>query len=154
MPPICFHSYDSYQVQYIWQNGLNWFPEYSKRFLQIFRENHQFENQVLTMVHMNHFFYLEQSKLQMEIFDSTNNMLFWAYFTYGLDVMFSTKILPRTQALSLLSPKLALSLTILFTVLLSFHLWFPQTACFQKTIKVIKGRSAPGSEFQFWTDSC
>lgn len=58
----------------------------------------------------------------MEIFDSTNNILFWAYFTYGLDVMFSTKILPRTQALSLLSPKLALSLTIFFTVLLSFHL--------------------------------
>jgi len=26
------HSYDSYQVQYIWQNELNPFPEYSNNF--------------------------------------------------------------------------------------------------------------------------
>lgn len=30
------------------------------------------DNQVQTMAHMNHVFYLEQSKVQMEIFDSVN----------------------------------------------------------------------------------
>lgn len=53
--------------------------------------------------------------------------------------MFRAKILPRPQAQSSLSPKLALkSFTIFFTVLLA------QIACFQKTTKVIKGRSALG----------
>lgn len=61
--------------------------------------------------------------------------------------MFNAKILPRTQAQCSISLKLAQkSLTIFFTALLQFHLLPPQTACFQQTIKVIKGRSAPGPE--------
>lgn len=86
------HSYDSYQEHLAkWIKSISWVL---KQFLQIFIDNHSFEDQIQSLVHMNHI--SEQPKVQMKFFGSANICC----STYGLNVMFSTKILPRTQALS------------------------------------------------------